>query len=159
MGAGKTTVGQELANLLEWSFVDLDAVVEARAGRTVAQIFEERGEPGFRDEERAAAGEALLGERVVIAAGGGAFADEATRELLRGAAATVFLECDLETLLSRIPADGSRPLAGNRETMRRLLLAREAAYRRAAFTIDASRGTPAELAREVARALRLPLPG
>ena len=159
MGAGKTSVGTALAEQLGWSFVDLDLLVEKQAGRSIAQIFEQSGEPAFRALEREAAKQALAGERRVIAAGGGAFADQQTRELLRGAAATVYLECDLDTLLGRVPLDGSRPLAGNRETMRRLLLAREASYRRADVTVDASRSTPAELAREIARALFAPPPG
>lgn len=159
MGAGKTSVGMALAELLAWSFVDLDAVIEARAGRTIAEIFAHRGEPEFRELERAAAGDALAEERLVLAAGGGAFAEKETRALLRGSAATVYLECDLETLLARVAPDGSRPLAGNRETMRRLLLAREPAYREADVTLNAARGTPAELAIEVARALKVPLPG
>ena len=158
MGAGKTSVGKALAERLRWSFVDLDAAIEARAGSAIAEIFERSGEPAFRELERDAARDALRAEHVVVAAGGGAFAEPATRALLR-AAATVYLECDLETLLARVALDGSRPLAGDRETMRRLLLAREAAYRSADVTLDASHGTPAELALRVARALSLPLSG
>jgi len=158
MGAGKSSVGQALARLLGWSFVDLDRMIESRAGRTVAELFESAGEPAFRALERDAAREALVPERRVIAAGGGAFAEPETRALL-ASAATVYLACDLETLLARVPLDGSRPLAGNRETMRRLLLAREPAYRSADVTLDTSRAMPAELALEVARALKVPIPG
>jgi shikimate kinase len=158
MGAGKTSVGTALAELLGWSFADLDRSIESRAGLSIAEIFERSGEPAFRALERDAARDALRAERVVVATGGGAFAEPETRALL-SAAATVYLECDLETLLARVPLDGSRPLAGNRETMRRLLLAREPAYRSAVVTLQASRGTPAELALQIARALKVPLPG
>jgi shikimate kinase len=155
MGSGKTSVGEALAALLGWSFVDLDRLIERRSGRTVLEIFRDSGEPAFREAEREAAREAVRGEACVIAAGGGAFAEPATRELLASGSRTVYLECDLDTILRRVPLDGSRPLAANRETMQRLLLARGPSYRSADLTVDASRGTPSELATEIARALRI----
>ena len=155
MGSGKTSVGRELAALLGWSFVDLDRSIEQRTGRAIAEIFRDSGEPAFREAEREAAREAARGDGRVIAAGGGAFAEPQTRELLRSGSLTVYLECDLETILRRVPLDGSRPLAGNRETMQRLLLARSSSYRSADLTVDATRGTPSELATEIARALRI----
>jgi shikimate kinase len=154
MGSGKTSVGRELAALLGWSFVDLDRSIEQRTGRAIAEIFRDSGEPAFREAEREAAREAAR-DGCVIAAGGGAFAEPQTRELLRSGSLTVYLECDLETILRRVPLDGSRPLAGNRETMQRLLLARSSSYRSADLTVDATRGTPSELATEIARALRI----
>jgi shikimate kinase len=155
MGCGKTSVGQALAELLGWRFVDLDALVEQRTGRSVAEIFRERGEAAFREEERAAASAACREPRTVIAAGGGAFANPETRAILSREAASVFLECDLELMLDRIPADGRRPLAGNRETMRRLYADREPAYRLADRVVDATRAKPRELAAEIARGFGL----
>jgi len=159
MGSGKTSVGAELAALIGWSFVDLDGLIEVLTGRKVAAIFKDSGELAFRAEERKAAQASVTGERRVIAAGGGAFADPETREILQAGSATVYLECDLETVLGRVPTDGSRPLAGNRETMRRLFLAREGSYRSADVSVDASRGTPSELALKIARLLNVPLLG
>jgi shikimate kinase len=156
MGSGKTSVGRELAALLGWSFLDLDTLIEERAGRSVADVFRESGEPAFRAAELLAAREAATRGRCVIAAGGGAFAEPATRAALRAGASCVYLECDLQTILARVPRDGSRPLAGNRERMRRLLQARESSYRAADLRVDASRGTPAELAVMIARALGIP---
>jgi len=155
MGSGKTSVGRALAELLGWRLVDLDALIEQRAGRSVAEIFKERGEAAFREEERAAAIEACREERTVIAAGGGAFAQAETRRILSRDAASVFLRCDVEVLLDRIPADGRRPLAGNRETMRRLYADREPAYRLADRAVDATRVGPRELAAEIARGFGL----
>jgi shikimate kinase len=155
MGSGKTSVGRALAELLGWSFADLDALVEERTGSTVAEIFRTRGEEAFREEERAAAVEACQRDRVVIATGGGAFARAETRRILGQNALSVFLECDLEVLLARIPADGRRPLAGNRETMRRLYAEREFAYRLADRTVDATRTGPRELAVQIAAGLGL----
>ena len=153
MGAGKTTVGRELAALLGWAFVDLDAEVEARAGRSVAAIFDSDGEAAFRALERAAAVDAMRHPRAVIAAGGGAFAEPATRAVLEAGATTVWLRCDLPALLARIPADGSRPLGRNRATIGALLSQREPVYRLAALTVDTTDCAPGEAARAIARAI------
>lgn len=153
MGCGKTSVGRELAAVLGFSFLDLDTLIEERCGRTIAQIFRESGEAAFRRLERDAALVAMERSNCVIAAGGGAFAQEETRAILRRGSASVYLQCDLETLLARGIANDSRPLAGNRETMAALLKARDPSYRAADVSIDGSRGTPAELAGEIVRAL------
>jgi shikimate kinase len=150
MGAGKSSVGRLLATLLDFAFEDMDGRIEARTGRTIATLFAERGEEGFREEERHEA-HLLSGlPRRVIAAGGGAFVWPETRALLCAGAVTVWLRCDLETLLARIPPDGTRPLAGNREIMRALLAEREPSYRLADLAVDASRPTPREVADRIA---------
>lgn len=153
MGAGKTTVGRRLAGDLGWDFVDLDAEVEARAGRPVAALFDEQGEAAFREAEHAAAVEAARRERVVIAAGGGAFVSEATRAVLSAGAVTVWLRCALETLLDRIPRDGNRPLARNRATIGALLTEREPLYRLADLVVDTTCAAPQDAAREIASAV------
>jgi shikimate kinase len=153
MGSGKTTVGQSLADRLRWTFVDMDARIEEESGLSVAGIFRSRGEAFFREREARLA-LALAGqERLVVAAGGGAFALPATREALRAGAATVWLRCDLETILARVPLDGSRPLASSRETIRRLLAEREPSYRLADLTVDASGRSPEAVAGEIADCL------
>jgi shikimate kinase len=119
----------------------------------VAEIFRRRGEAAFREEEKALALALAPRERLVVAAGGGAFAQPETREALRRGAAAVWLRCDLETVLARIPADGSRPLAGSRETIAALFAAREPSYRLADFTFDSARRRPEALAREIADAV------
>lgn len=154
MGSGKTTVGAELARLLGWSFRDMDRWIEERNGLTVAEIFLQKGEAFFREEERRVAEEAAaLGDHV-IAAGGGAFAVPGTREALRPGAFVVWLRCDLETLLRRVPTDGSRPLASNRETMAQLLAERESFYRLADLAVDASGTAPDEVARQIRDCVR-----
>jgi shikimate kinase len=153
MGSGKTTVAPLLARLLGWEHLDMDVEIERRVGRRVAEIFREQGEAAFRDHERALAAELAARERLVVAAGGGAFAQPETREILRHGATVVWLRCDVETLLARIPADGSRPLAGSRETIAALAAAREPSYRLADFAFDAARLAPEALAREIADAV------
>jgi len=154
MGAGKSTVGPLVARELGWPFLDLDDVVAAAAGRTVPEIFATEGEAAFRAAETAAAERVAARGRLVLATGGGAFTVPETREALQRDALTVWLRCEIETLLARIPADGSRPLAANRATIAPLLRAREPSYALADVTVDTTRTTPDAVARVIAEAAR-----
>ncbi len=159
MGSGKSRVGPELARLLGWAFEDMDRRIEARLGATVEEIFERHGEAFFRSEERRLAEEMAHMESVVIAAGGGAFTFSETREALKSGALIVWLRCDLDAVLSRLPLDGSRPLARDRETICRLFSEREQSYRLADRVVDASSATPEALAREIAEMFFSNVPG
>lgn len=110
MGAGKSTVGQRLAALLRIDFVDSDAAIEAAAQRSVAEIFEQFGEPHFRDGERRVIARLIAERRGVIATGGGAFVDPETRRLILAEAIAVWLDCDVATLIARTRRRDSRPL-------------------------------------------------
>ena len=146
MGSGKSAVGRLLARRLGYRFEDMDRRIEERAGRAIADIFRDDGEEAFRKMEREEARELSHLEDRVVAAGGGAFARPETRALRQEGALTVWLRCDLERILGRVQADGSRPLAGNRDIMRALLAEREPSYRMADVAVDASAGTPREVA-------------
>ncbi len=149
MGSGKSAVGRVLARRLGYRFEDMDRRIEERTGRTIAEIFREEGEAAFRKLERE---EALAVSRLagrVVASGGGAFAETETRAILQKGALTVWLRCNLDRILSRVPADGSRPLAGNRDIMRALLAQREPWYRMADVAVDASTGSPREVAERI----------
>ena len=150
MGSGKSAVGRALARRLGYRFEDMDRRIERRTGRSIAAIFEEQGEESFREEERREAEALSDAARCVVATGGGAFARTETRDVLRAGAVTVWLQCDLDTLLKRIPDDGRRPKAGNHAIMQALLAEREPSYRLADLTVDASRGTPVEVAHRIA---------
>lgn len=154
MGAGKSTVGPLLAERLGWDFLDMDSRIEERLGMDVASCFRTHGEEAFRAEERAVARELLDRRRVVVAAGGGAFAGAETRELLRRNALTVWLLADLAAVLRRVPADGRRPLAGNREIMASRLAERESAYREADVTVETSDVGPDAVAERIVSAVR-----
>lgn len=164
MGSGKTTVGRLLAQKVDWQFVDLDAAVQERLGRTVPEIFREQGEACFRSAETEALGQLLLQDRIVIALGGGAPVTAANRELLSEApqTAVIHLEAPFDVLFARCvtqsldPQATARPLLGER-------LAAEGRYRQrlgfyttvAHHTMDVSSEDAAGLAGKLASLLIL----
>jgi shikimate kinase len=109
MGAGKTTVGRLVADALDVEFLDTDEVIERTAGKAVSEIFVDDGEPHFRDLERTAVAEALAAHEGVLALGGGAVLDPATRDLLAGHR-VVFLRVGLSDAAQRVGLGVSRPL-------------------------------------------------
>ena len=160
MGAGKTTVGRELARVLDWSFYDLDAIVEGRAGRTVPALFAEQGESGFRKLEAQALRElfqSLEDEPAVVALGGGAFVQDAIRQIIRDySASVVYLDVGLEEALRRCAAaPGCRPLLSDRERVTLLYEERLPFYRTADLEVRTDGKSPLEVAQEIASSLQL----
>jgi len=144
MGAGKSSVGLSLAQQLGWPFVDLDTIIEAGQGATVRQIFEQSGEPFFRQIEHAALGEVARKEPAVIALGGGTFTQKANFDLIRQSrGVTIWLDCPLEDLWQRCSTMNNRPLFRDRESFSKLYEQRLPYYRQAEFRI-ATGGRPAE---------------
>lgn len=159
MGAGKTTVGQELARRLNWRFHDLDDLIRAAEGTTIEQIFEQRGEMAFREVERRILASAF--ERkdspLVLALGGGAFVDAENRKRLDllGVPA-VFLDAPVEELFARSEQpEVVRPLRRDREHFYALYEKRRAEYARAAVCVQTSGKEIGEIAEEIISALRL----
>lgn len=138
-GAGKSTIGAALARRLGWPFRDSDAEIERETGLTIAELFERDGEAAFRERERAVIDRLLDGRLVVLASGGGAFAQPVTRRLLLARATTVWLDADPETLASRIKYGAARPLLGRDPiaALRGLSERRRSSYAMAAIRIDA----------------------
>lgn len=139
MGAGKTSVGVRLANLLGTRFFDSDDEIERAANLTIAEIFERYGEAQFRSGERRVLARLLSGRPAVIATGGGAFMDGETRALVRARAVSVWLRAALEVLLQRTSGRTHRPLLnrGNpRAILGRLIETRYPVYAEADLTID-----------------------
>ncbi|HEX9058016.1 MAG TPA: 3-dehydroquinate synthase [Ktedonobacterales bacterium] len=113
-GSGKTTVGQLAADLLGWSFVDTDALVERMAGAPIPHIFAEYGESRFRELESAALGDVAARERVVIATGGGAVTSANNRERMWAAGWRVSLHVSPATALARVSESRGQPGAPER---------------------------------------------
>ncbi|CAI3926732.1 3-dehydroquinate synthase [Commensalibacter communis] len=110
MGAGKTTIGKKLAQELCIPFVDSDQEVEKTAGCTIADIFEQYGEAEFRRVEHEVIRRLIKQSPIILATGGGAFMHPKTRALLKEKTTTIWLHCNVETLLERISHHTHRPL-------------------------------------------------
>ncbi len=140
MGAGKTTVGRRLAKRLGLDFVDADEAIEEAAGMSVADYFEQYGEPAFREGERKVIRRLLIeSDRCVLATGGGAFMDDETRALIGEQGLSVWLRADLDLLVKRTSKRNTRPLLrqGNpREILQKLIDERYPIYAEANVTID-----------------------
>src|ERR671933_2088711 len=131
MGAGKTTLGEEVARRIGRAFVDVDREVEREAGTSVAAIFAERGEPEFRALETRHAVRVLRERRpAVVALGGGAVTSREVREALAEQALTVLLDVDVDEAWRRV--GGDRPLARDEHAFRALFQEREPLYREVA---------------------------
>jgi shikimate kinase len=155
MGSGKTTVGGLVAGRLGTSLRDTDHDVEATAGREISEIFVDEGEAAFRALERAAVAEALASHDGVLALGGGAVLDPATRALLAGHD-VVFLRVGLSDAVKRVGLGTSRPLLlGNvRGRIKALLDERTPIYESVAtLSVETDGREPQEIADEIVAAL------
>jgi shikimate kinase len=157
MGAGKTTVGRRLAAALGLPFVDADAEIAAAAGRSIDEIFAERGECEFRRGERNVIARLLAGPPHVLATGGGAFIDPKTRALMKERAISIWLKAPIEVLMKRVARRDDRPLLKEPDpeaVMRRLIEERYPIYAEADLTVETTHGPHAAAAADIIAALR-----
>src|SRR5437763_3462532 len=143
MGAGKTKIGRRLAARLSLPFFDSDTEIEAAAGESIEEIFRNRGEATFRDGERRVIGRLLAQPVHVLATGGGAFMDAATRAAIARRAVSVWLRADLDVLLARVSRRNNRPLLQERDpraVLAELIERRHPVYAEADLTIDSGDG-------------------
>jgi len=158
MGSGKTAAGQKLAERLGCPFVDLDSEVEARAGMTVREIFEQLGEPAFRGLEQEALRATGELPDVVVATGGGTPTFDVNARWIGANGVSVWLNPPFATIVSRIGSLGKQDRPLFRDEVQALALFRERlpAYRRADLTVDVG---PAEQAEEIAARIELLIGG
>lgn len=156
MGAGKSTVGRRLANMLGRDFVDADEAIEEAAQRSIPEIFEDFGEAYFRDGERRVIARLIEEAKGVIATGGGAFVDPETRALILEKAVAVWIDCDVDTLVERTSRRDTRPLLKNgdpKDILTGLLNAREEFYAQAQLRVRSENGPHADTARAIIEAI------
>lgn len=160
MGAGKSTVGKEIASRIGWRFLDLDELIESRERKTIEQIFREHGEPAFRRLECAAVRDVINAHDstpVVLALGGGAFIEPEVQQCLRKAEVpAVFLDAPTAELFRRCEQPGvERPLRRNHEQFRQLYELRRPQYLKAQVCVDTSGKPVSDVAQEIISGLKL----
>jgi len=156
MGAGKSSVGRLLARRLGRCFVETDDMITAREGRSIPEIFAERGEAHFRALEEETVRLLALKSGDVIATGGGLPCRDGRPEALRALGAVVWLAGDFDALYERARRAGERPmLAGRgRDEIEALYRAREPYYRQADLTVDTTGVGPDQVVAKLLLALR-----
>jgi shikimate kinase len=156
MGSGKTTIGSLLARQLAWRFVDLDDRIEESSGLRISEFFERFGEPAFRaleaEQLRAVLGRATATkESVVLALGGGTYAQQGAPEFLRAQnIPVIWLDASIESLLSRCMTMSGRPLFRDEASFRALHAQRVPSYQLADHRVDSS-ADPALVVSEILR--------
>lgn len=153
MGAGKSTVGQLLAEQLGWSFVDLDAEITSYAGLSVPRIFAEQGEKLFREYEAQVLRKTLTQQLTVVACGGGVVLDSENNKLLKQEM-TIWLELSPDVAAIRLEQAEKRPLLAECEDtvakLREILEARQTSYTDVAkIRVDTSAQTPEAIAKKI----------
>ena len=143
MGVGKSTVGRRLATRLNLPFVDADNAIEDAAGMTITEIFARFGEPYFRAGERRVIGRLMDGLPKVIATGGGAFIDPATRRLILDQATAIWLSAHPDVLVERVKRRDTRPLLRGkdaRQVLTDLAAVRDPIYAQAHIHVASQKG-------------------
>jgi len=153
MGAGKSTVGRELASLLNCDFLDTDEELEKRTGVSIPVIFDVEGESGFRERESKVVEDLLSLSNTVISTGGGIVISEKNRENLKKAGKVVYLSATVELLLQRLKGSKNRPLLENvdlKSKLDKLLLEREVCYQSVSdLSIESGQYSPQEMAKQI----------
>lgn len=161
MGAGKTSVGRRLAQLLDMPFADSDHEIEAVSRMSVPELFEAYGETEFRALEQRVVTRLVTGSSAVIATGGGAYMNADTRAVIRAHAMSVWLNADLDTLMERVSRRANRPLlkaSDPRAVMRKLIADRYPIYAEADITIVSRDARHAVIAGEIIDAIEQAIP-
>ena len=158
MGAGKTTIGKQLAETLSLEFVDSDHEIEARTGVTIPHIFDVEGEEGFRRREENMIDELTRKQNIVLATGGGAVIRKTNRQHLKDRGTVIYLHASIDQLLERTSRDKNRPLLQTdnpRARLEELMAVREPLYREVAdIIIDTEQQPVAKVVKYIVKKLQ-----
>lgn len=158
MGSGKSVTGKALAAMLGYEFTDLDAEIEKKEGRKIARIFEENGEPYFRDVETAVLKEFSAVPNRVFATGGGIVLKDENIEIMKSTGRGIFLETSLSVLWERVRQSKDRPLLNTPDpkgTLERIMENREYRYTKASDLSVLTDGlSPQQVAKQIAELLK-----
>ena len=152
MGAGKSSVGRLAADHLHFSLLDTDEVIEARAGKSISDIFSQEGEPAFREYERRVVGELEVRTQTVISTGGGLPVNPANLTSLKTHALVICLWASPEKIWERVRSQTHRPLLKTPDPLakiRKLLAIREPFYRQADVLVNTEMRSVKEVAQQV----------
>ena len=159
MGAGKTTVGKELAKLLHYSFLDIDDEIEKNEKRKISKIFQEDGEPYFRQLETNTIKNFENVEKIVLSTGGGALQKDENITALQKTGTLVYLQASVDTLYQRLLNEiDNRPMLHEenpKQKLSYLLQIREKNYLKADITIQTENKKPQEICQEIYQQLNL----
>lgn len=160
MGAGKTTIGRQIASELSLEFFDSDHEIENRTGVTITHIFDIEGETGFRKRETAILDELTTKKGIVLATGGGAILKAENRQFLMSRGTIIYLYADIETLLERTSKDRNRPLLQTKDpraVLKELFEIRDPLYRETAdIIIDTGKDSARLALKEILEELQNP---
>ncbi|WP_078545710.1 shikimate kinase [Litchfieldia alkalitelluris] len=150
MGAGKTTIGQELANRLQLPVIDTDLYIVEQVGKTIPEIFAEDGEKVFRKYEREYI-QKLPTEDVIITTGGGIVIQEENRNWMKEHGTVIYLHCEIEEVFNRVSTDGSRPLIekNQKEKVIDLYHSRLSFYNEADVIVDTTQKNIDDVVKEI----------
>lgn len=158
MGAGKTTIGKQLAETQSLEFVDSDHEIEARTGVTIPHIFDVEGEEGFRRREENMIDELTRKQNIVLATGGGAVIRKINRQHLKDRGTVIYLHASIDQLLERTSRDKNRPLLQTdnpRARLEELMAVREPLYREVAdIIIDTEQQPVAKVVKYIVKKLQ-----
>jgi shikimate kinase len=158
MGSGKSSVGRLVAEQLRFDFLDTDELIEARAGRSITEIFSRSGEPAFRELEHRLVAELAARSHTVIATGGGLPVDPANLDSLKQHALVICLWASPEKIFERVHNQAHRPLLQDPDPRRKigdLLASRQPAYRQADVLLNSEFRSIREVAQQVINQFRL----
>lgn len=161
MGAGKTSVGRQLAKALDFQFIDSDHEIEKRTGVNIPTIFDIEGESGFREREKNIIRELVLKHKIVLATGGGAIILEETRNILKKHGLVIYLHAPVSMLYKRTMRDRNRPLLQTEDPeakLREIMESRDRFYREtSSMVVDTDRHSVRQVVKQILQHLDNPV--